>query len=335
VLALVGGSDFETSKFDRAVQARRQPGSAFKPIVYAAALGSGKVTLASVMLDTPELVRDPDTGAVWKPVNDEGEVFEGPMTLRQALAESKNTVAVKLLLAAGAGAVIDLAHQLGIISELPRTPTLALGAGEVSLLELTNAYATFDDLGKMAPPLLVTRVLDRTGKLLERHDIQGAQVMRPEVAYIMTDLLQSVITDERGTGRRARELPGPLAGKTGTPTDSRDAWFVGYSRDLVAGAWVGFDDDRPLGKEEGATAALPVWMAFMEKALKLRPPAPFPVPPQVVFARVDAATGKLAAPGDAQARNEPFVPGTAPTEVALPAGQSHGKDLFLRGDRSL
>ncbi len=334
VLALVGGSDFEASKFDRAVQAHRQPGSAFKPIVYAAALGSGKVTLASVMLDTPELVRDPDTGAVWKPVNDEGD-FEGPITLRQALAESKNTVAVKLMLAAGAGPVIDLAHQLGIVSELPHTPTLALGAGEVSLLELTNAYATFDDLGKMAPPLLVTRVLDRTGKLLERHDIQGEQVLRPEVAYIMTDLLQSVITDERGTGHRARDLPGPLAGKTGTSTDPRDAWFVGYSRDLVAGAWVGFDDDRPLGREQGATAALPVWMGFMGKALKLRPPGPFPVPSQVVFARVDASTGKLAAPNDAQARNEPFIPGTAPTEVALPPGQEHGKDLFLRGDRSL
>ncbi len=335
VLALVGGSDFEASEFDRAVQAHRQPGSAFKPIVYAAALGSGKVTLASVMLDSPELVRDPQTGAVWKPVNDEGEDFEGPITLRQALAESKNTVAVKLMLAVGPDAVIELAHRLGIVSELPRTPTLALGAGEVSLLELVNAYATFDDLGKMAPPLLVTRVLDRTGKLLEGHEAVGEQVLRPEVAYLMTDLLESVITDERGTGHRARDLPGPLAGKTGTSTDSRDAWFVGYSRDLVAGAWVGFDDDRPLGREQGATAALPVWMAFMEKALKLHPPAAFPVPAQVVFARVDSGTGKLASPNDAEARNEPFLPGTVPTEVALPPGQSHGKDLFLRGDRSL
>jgi penicillin-binding protein 1A len=272
---------------------------------------------------------------VWKPINDEGEVFEGPMTLRRALAESKNTVAVKLMLAAGTDSVIDLAHRLGIVSDLPHTPTLALGAGDVSLLELTNAYATFDNLGKTTPPLLVLNVLDRTGKLLEAHDSPGEQAMRPEVAYIVTDLLESVITDEKGTGHRARDLPGPLAGKTGTPTDSRDAWFVGYSSDLVAGAWVGFDDHRPLGKEQGATAALPVWMAFMGHALKLHPPKPFQVPSQVVFAKVDAASGKLAPPNDVEARNEPFLPGTAPTETALPAGQAHGKDLFLRGDRSL
>jgi penicillin-binding protein 1A len=335
VLALVGGSDFETTKFDRAVQAHRQPGSAFKPIVYAAALDSGKVTLANVMLDTPELVRDPKTGVVWKPENDEGEAFEGPISLRQALAESKNTVAVKLILAVGPDPVIELAHRLGIVSDLPRTPTLGLGAGEVSLLELVNAYATFDDQGRMSSPLLVLRALDRRGQILEDHQAGGQQVLRPEVAYLITDLLQSVITDERGTGRRARDLPGPLAGKTGTPSDSRDAWFIGYSRDLVAGTWVGFDDHRPLGKEQGATAALPLWMAFMEKALKLRPPSAFLVPPQVVFARIDSATGKLAPVNDTEARSEPFLPGTAPTEIALPPGQAHDKDLFLRGDRSL
>ena len=333
VLALVGGTDFEKTQFDRAVQAHRQPGSSFKPFVYAAALDSGKVTAATVMLDSPELVRDPRTGVVWKPVNDEGEDFEGPITLRRALAESKNTVAVKLIEAVGPDPVIDLAHKLGIVSELPHTLTLGLGAGEVSLLELCNAYATFDAQGRYAPPLLVERVVDRKGQLLEGHGGDGSQVLRPEVAYIVTDLLQSVISE--GTGRRAHELPGPLAGKTGTPSDARDAWFIGYSRDLVAGAWVGFDDHRPLGRETGASAALPLWMAFMGKALKTHPPQPFWVPPQVVFAKVDPATGKLAPPNAAQAETEPFLPGTAPTAVALPAGQAHDKDLFLRGDRSL
>jgi penicillin-binding protein 1A len=336
VLALVGGRDFKRSSFDRAVQAHRQPGSAFKPFVYAAAIDSGKFTAASVLTDTPEVVRIPETGEVWKPVNHESAEFEGAMTLRRALAESKNTVAVKLIEGVGADPVIALAHQVGIVSELPKTLTLGLGAGEVTLLELTNAYATFDDGGTFAAPLLVLRVLDSRGQLLESNQAKAQPALRPEVAYIMTDLLQSVISDDRGTGRRARSLPGPLAGKTGTPSDYRDAWFLGYSNALVAGAWVGFDDHRPLGNEEtGARAALPIWMAFMENALKLRPPQPFGVPGSVVFARVDQASGKLSAPGDLEGKQEPFLPGTAPTAVALPSGQAHQKDLFLREDRPL
>lgn len=336
VLALVGGRDFKRLSFDRAVQAHRQPGSAFKAFVYAAAIDSGQYTAASVMTDTPEVVRIPDTAEVWKPVNHELADFEGPMTLRRALAESKNTVAVKLIVGLGADPVIAMAHRMGIVSELPKTLTLGLGAGEVTLLELTNAYATFDAGGTFTPPLLVVRVLDSRGRVLETDEARGQQVLRPEVAYIMTDLLQSVISDDRGTGRRARSLPGPLAGKTGTPSDYRDAWFVGYSNALVAGAWVGFDDHRPLGMEEtGGRAALPIWMAFMEKALKLHPPQPFPVPSSIVFARVDEASGKLSAPGDAEGKQEPFLPGTVPTGVAQPSGQAHQKDLFLREDRPL
>jgi penicillin-binding protein 1A len=336
VLALVGGRDFKRSSFDRAVQAHRQPGSAFKAFVYAAAIDSGQFTAASVMTDTPEVVRIPDSNEVWKPVNHESADFEGPMTLRRALAESKNTVAVKLIVALGADPVIAMAHHMGIVSDLPNTLTLGLGAGEVTLLELTNAYATFASGGTFAPPLLVLRVLDSRGRLIESDEAHAQPVLRPEVAYIMTDLLQSVITDDRGTGRKARSLPGPLAGKTGTPSDYRDAWFVGYSNALVAGAWVGFDDHRPLGVEEtGARAALPIWMAFMEQALKLQPPQPFSVPAAVVFARVDEASGKLSAPGDLEGKQEPFLPGTAPTAVAQPSGQAHQKDLFLREDRPL
>ncbi|MHB1844651.1 MAG: penicillin-binding transpeptidase domain-containing protein, partial [Deltaproteobacteria bacterium] len=319
--------------FDRAVQAKRQPGSAFKPFVYATAIEGGRYTEASVVLDTPELVVDPATGKSWKPENDERGSFEGPMTLRRALAESKNTVAVKLIESLGPGPVIDLAHRAGIVSALPQSLTLGLGTGEVSLLELTNAYATFDDAGAYAPPRMILRVVDRKGKLLEDDPVAERPAVKPEVAFVVTDLLRGVIEEPTGTGRRAKDLPGPLAGKTGTATEERDAWFVGYSTSLVAGAWVGFDDHRPMGSyEQGAHAALPIWISFMKQALARHPPAQFAPPPGVVFATVDAATGKLAAPGDPDGLNEPFLPGTQPTATALPQGQAHGKDLFLRGD---
>ncbi len=337
VLALVGGGNFAKSSFDRATQAKRQPGSAFKPFVYSAAIDSGKFTAASVVLDTPVVVRDPATGREWKPQNDERDVFEGPMTLRTALARSKNTVSVQLTEAVGTQAVADMAHRMGIVSKLPEdSPTIALGTGDVSLLELTNAYATLDDGGQVAEPRIVLRVADRKGKVLEDDPVSPKSALRPEVAYIVTSLLQAVIDDPTGTGHRAHDLPGPLAGKTGTPSDFRDAWFVGYSSSLVAGAWIGFDDHRPLGAgEQGARAALPIWMAFMKRALALRPPAPFAAPPSVVVARVDPATGKLAPPEDPDGVDEPFVPGTQPTATALPPGESHGKDIFLQGDQPL
>ncbi len=333
VLALVGGSDFRKTPFDRAVQAKRQPGSAFKPFVYAAAVESGKYSSASVVLDTPELVRDPVTGTTWRPQNDEKESFEGPMTLRRALAESKNTVAVKLIEGLGAAPVMDLAHRAGIVSELPNSLTLGLGTGEVSLLELVDAYATFDDGGSYAPPRMVLRAVDRKGKLLEDDGLAARPAVKPEVAFVVTDLLRGVIEEPTGTGRRAKDLPGPLAGKTGTATDERDAWFVGYSSSLVAGAWVGFDDHRPLGSyEQGAHAALPIWIAFMKAALARHPPSAFAPPPGIVFATIDPTTGKLAAPGDPDGLSEPFLPGTQPTATALPPGENHDKDLFLRGD---
>jgi penicillin-binding protein 1A len=336
VLALVGGSDFKKSSFDRAVQAKRQPGSAFKPFVYAAAIDSGRFTAASVLLDAPQVIHDPSTGKDWKPENYEMGTFDGPVTLRRALSESKNSVAVRLIEALTPAPVIELAHKMGIVSELPDSLTLGLGSGEVSLLELVNAYAVFDDGGLATSPVMVLEVRDQAGKVLEESRPAKQPALRPDVAYILTDLLTSVIQDDTGTGARARSLPGPLAGKTGTPSDYRDAWFVGYSADLVVGVWVGFDDHRSLGPgETGGHAALPIWIEFMAKALTVRPPAAFPIPPTVVFARIDAQTGKLARPEDLQARQEPFLPGTAPTELAAPPGQARQKDLFLRGDNPL
>ncbi len=333
VLALVGGSDFKKTPFDRATQARRQPGSAFKAFVYAAAIESGKFTAASVVLDAPVLARDPATGREWKPRNDEGELFEGPMPLATALARSKNTVSVELTQAVGPKAVADMAHRMGIVSDLPAdSPTIALGTGSVSLLELVNGYATLDAGGQDAEPRMVLRVTGRDGKVLEDDPAAARPALRPEVAYVVTSLLEAVISDPTGTGYRAHALPGPLAGKTGTPSDFRDAWFVGYSSSLVAGAWVGFDDHRPLGAgEQGARAALPIWIEFMRAALALHPPGPFAPPPSIVMARIDPTTGKLAPPGDPDAISEPFVPGTQPTQTAAPPGAEHGKDLFLGG----
>ncbi|HUB09503.1 MAG TPA: PBP1A family penicillin-binding protein [Myxococcales bacterium] len=334
VLALVGGSDFKKTPFDRATQAKRQPGSAFKPFVYTTAIDSQKFSAASVVLDTPVVVRDPVTGKEWKPKNDEGDVFDGPITLRQALARSKNTISVKLTEALTPEAVAAMAHRMGIVSKLPDdSETIALGTGEVSLLELVNGYTTIAAGGQVAEPRMVLAVKDRTGKVLEQDDYAPRPAVRPEVAFVVTTLMQAVIDDPRGTGYRAHELPGPLAGKTGTPSDFRDAWFSGFSSSLVAGAWIGFDDHRPLGRgEEGAHAALPIWMAFMQKALVLRPPGAFTVPPGVVFAKIDEASGKLAPPNDPAAVDDPFVPGTQPVAVATPVGENHGKDLFLRGD---
>ncbi len=334
VLALVGGSDFKKTSFDRATQAKRQPGSAFKPFVYTTAIDSQKFTAATVELDTPVVVRDPATGREWKPKNDEGDVFDGPITLRQALARSKNTISVKLTQALTPQAVAAMAHKMGIVSKLPDdSETLALGTGEVSLLELVNGYATLDAAGQVAEPRMVLSVKDRTGKVLEQDDCVARPAVRPEVAFVVTTLMQAVIDDPKGTGHRAHDLPGPLAGKTGTPSDFRDAWFVGFSSALVGGAWIGFDDHRPLGPgEQGARAALPIWIEFMKRALAIRPPAAFIVPPGVVFAKVDEASGKLAPPNDPDAVDDPFVPGTQPVAVATPAGEHHGKDLFLRGD---
>ncbi len=336
VLALVGGSDFKKTSFDRATQAKRQPGSSFKPFVYSAAIDSGQFSSASVVLDTPVLVRDPVTGKDWRPQNDERDEFAGPMTLREALAQSKNTVSVKLTEALTPQAVGAMAHRMGIVSPLPEdSVTIALGTGSVSLLELVNGYATLDAQGQVAEPRMVLKVVDRKGKILEEDPLTAKPAVRPEVAFVVTTLMQAVISDPKGTGYRAHELPGPLAGKTGTPSDFRDAWFVGFSSTLVAGAWIGFDDHRPLGAgEQGARAALPIWMEFMRQALVLRPPGAFTVPPSVVFARVDTTTGKLAPPNDPDALDEPFVPGTQPTAVALAPDQRHGKDLFLAPDSS-
>jgi len=331
VVAMTGGYDFELSQFNRATQAHRQPGSSFKPFLYAAALASLKYTSLTMVNDAPEAIRDPYTGKVWKPHNFERTGFEGPMTLRQALTKSKNTVSVRLIQELTPAAVIDFAHRAGIQSQLPDNFTLALGTGEVTMLEIANAYATFHSLGKYADPVMLIRVTDASGKVLEEHDAAFEEKLPPAVAYMATSLMRSVV--EEGTATAVRELGRPAAGKTGTASEFRDAWFTGYTPDLLASAWVGFDNHDSLGNgETGGRAALPIWLSFMKAAHEDLPERDFDTPTGVTFARIDPATGLLAGPS-MPGRLEPFIEGTAPTAEAPPAGQVNPDRFSLEAGR--
>jgi penicillin-binding protein 1A len=326
VLALTGGYDFARSSFNRATQAHRQPGSAFKPFIYAAALQSQKFTPISVLNDAPEAVRDPWTGKVWKPHNYEKSGFEGPMTLRQALTKSKNTISIRLIEAITPQVAIDFARRAGIRSEMPDNLTLALGTGEVTELELANAYTTFATLGKYSDPILLVRVADAHSVTLEEHQAAPEETIPPPVAYLATSLMRSVV--EEGTAVAVRELGRPAAGKTGTANEYRDAWFSGYTPDLVATAWVGFDDHSSLGSgETGGKAALPIWLGFMRAALDGKPARDFDMPPGVLTVRVDPSSGLLAG-AHVPGRSENFLEGTAPTAEAPPPGET-SPDRFL------
>lgn len=326
VVAMVGGYDFERSPFNRATQAHRQPGSSFKPFLYAAALGSGRFTPLSTVNDAPEAIRDPYTGKQWKPKNYDGR-FDGPMTLRQALTKSKNTVSVRLIEAITPATAIDYARRAGIHSALPENLTLALGTGEVTMLEAVNAYATLQANGRYAEPLLLLRVRDARGTVLEEHAPAFEETLPPAVAYLTTTLMRSVV--EEGTATAVRELNRPAAGKTGTTNESKDTWFSGYTMDWVASAWVGFDDNTPLGSTEtGGRAALPIWLDFMRVAHQGLPVRDFEVPPGIVQVRIDPATGLLAG-NSMPGRLEPFLEGTAPTAEAPPVGQVDTSTFFL------
>ncbi len=314
IRAMVGGYDMRRSHFNRATQARRQPGSAFKPFVYGAAIETRRLTNASIVLDAPEMFRDPWTGDTWRPRNYDGR-FDGDMTLRRSLALSKNAVAVRIADTVGVDAIIDFARRSGIESQLPRFLPLALGAGEVTPLELVNAYSTLAASGTFEEPVLVHSVKDQDGAILFQHVPAAEQVVSEEVAFILTDLLSSVLTE--GTGRSLNKLGRPTAGKTGTTDDRRDAWFVGYTAELVAGVWIGFDEPQPLGRAEyGGRAAGPAWLAFMQDSLDDSMIRAFDVPSTVQFVRIDPNEGLLAPPGH-EGVYEPFLPGSAPTREVI------------------
>ncbi len=274
VRALVGGYDFYQSQFNRALQAKRQPGSAFKPIIYSAALEAGYSEL-SIVPDAP-LVFRMAPGKFWRPQNYDNR-FVGPVTLRSALAHSLNSVAVRLAQRVGLERVIQQARKLGIESPLEKNLSLALGSASVSLLEMVRAFGVFAGGGNLAEPLFILKVTDRYGNVLEESEPMSKAVLSPEIAYVLTDMLKNVV--QSGTARAAAKLGPNVAGKTGTTSDFRDGWFIGYTPEFIAGVWVGYDDHRPLGdKETGANTALPIWLNFMTAAGQGNNSAEFSVP---------------------------------------------------------
>ncbi len=314
VVAMVGGRDYGVSQFNRAVQAHRQPGSVFKPIVFLAALevaarqGQG-LTPASPLLDEP-FAWSYD-GRTWQPEN-YGDRYLGPVTARTALEQSLNAATARLAQQTGVPAIIETAQRLGIASPLPVLPAVVLGAAEVTPLEIAQAYAVIANQGLRAEARAVSKVVDRGGRLVERRPIAVERVASAESAFIVTHLMKGVL--ERGTGRAARAhgFTRPAAGKTGTTNEARDAWFAGFTPDLVAVVWVGFDDNAPLGLT-GAEAALPIWTEFMQRATAASPPADFPPPSGVALVRIDPYTGGIATADCPETLLEAFALGQQPT----------------------
>jgi penicillin-binding protein 1A len=322
VLALVGGYDYSESEFDRAVQAERQPGSSFKPFVYSTALGRGW-NPSSILQDSPVVMED-GSGKLWRPQN-YNRKFLGPITLRESLARSINNSTIHLARDVGVDHVIELARALGVRATLEPNLSIALGSYPVTLLELTRAYAVFARSGLAVAASFVRRVVDRDGRVVAEGltleppsalapgalppPAAGERVMPATQAYLTVDLLKATITHPNGTGGKARALERPVAGKTGTTNSQADAWFIGFSPDVAAGVWVGFDSKDVLGKgETGGRAALPIWVDYMKAALADRPVADFEVPDGVVFARVDPRSGGLSASGQLQAFAEGQLP---------------------------
>ena len=331
VLAMVGGFSPAMSVFNRATQALRQPGSSFKPFVYLTALNQG-FTPSSLVMDAP-FAYDPGGGQpVWRPENYSHE-FYGPTPLRVGIEKSRNVMTVRLAQQIGMDKVKALVEKFGIVDTLQPYLPMSLGAGETTVLRLATAYAMLDNGGKRVVPTFIDRVQDRNGKTVFRHDNRACegctnvawkdgmavpavpdtreQVNDPRTTYQIVSILEGVV--QRGTAASLKSLGKPLAGKTGTTNDSHDAWFVGFSPDLVVGTYIGFDQPRSLGsRETGGSAAVPVFKDVMQVALKDKPATPFRVPPGLRLVRVNPANGQLAQPGDNRAIWEAFLPGTEP-----------------------
>lgn len=315
VLSMVGGYDFGRSNFNRATQARRQPGSSFKPFIYAAAVEGRTFTAATMMLDAPKVFSDPRTGKDWKPENSDGK-FMGDIRLRECLTHSRNPCSVTLVEALLPETVTALARKVGLGEGWPNNLTLALGTGEVTTLTMANAYATFADAGQYAPPVVLERVKRMgTDEVLLEAESPHTQVLSPAAAFVTLSMMKSVV--EAGTARSIRELGRPVAGKTGTTNDARDAWFAGCVPGLCTAVWVGMDNNEGLGSSEfGGRAAAPAFLEFYQGALEGSPVRDFDVPEGVVSVRVDPHTGLLARAGQVDALEEFFLAGTEPTETA-------------------
>ena len=316
IRAMVGGVDFSRSEYNRAVQAHRQPGSAFKPLIYATAMGQG-LSPATQILDAPVVYEQEEEDKIWKPEN-YGRKFHGMVSLRDALAHSHNLATVRLLDKVGVKNVIEFSRSVGLTSPLQADLSLGLGSSSVGLMELTSVYGVFLNQGTRVEPFAVKAVADNTGKTLETAQPEAHEVIAKETAYLITNMMEDVV--QKGTGQAAKVLERPIAAKTGTTNDYINAWFIGGTPNLVTGVYVGFDDRRSLGESEtGARAALPIWIAFMKEALKQLPVVPFEIPDGVTFVKVDSSTGLLESEQEGEGQTgvvELFTKGSEPTQAA-------------------
>jgi len=313
--AMVGGYDFSRSEYNRAVQARRQPGSAFKPMIYATAMSQG-MSPATQILDAPVVYEQEEEDKIWKPEN-YGKKFHGMVTLRDALAHSHNLATVRLLDKVGIRNVIEFSRTVGVTSPLPADLSLGLGTSSVGLLELTSAYGVLLNQGTRVEPFAIKLVKEASEKILEETSVEAHEVISKETAYLITNMMEDVV--QKGTGQAAKVLDRPVAGKTGTTNEYINAWFIGGTPNLVAGVYVGFDDRRPLGESEtGARAALPIWIVFMKEALVRLPIVPFEVPEGVTFVKVDPSTGLVDSEAESEGLKgtvELFAKGSEPTQA--------------------
>lgn len=341
VLAMVGGYSHERSQFNRVMQAQRQPGSAFKPFVYLAALDQG-YTPSTLILDAPFVIDQGPGLPKWRPAN-YAKKFYGPSTMRLGIEKSRNLMTVRLAQTLGMDRIAEYASRFGIVDRMPQSLAMSLGAGETTLMRITAGYAMLVNGGKEITPTLIDRIQDRHGRTVFRHDARPCrdcrarfweeqpvpripdlrkQLTDPGSAFQIVSMLEGVV--ERGTGVRIRAVGKPLAGKTGTTNQERDTWFVGFSPDLAVGVFAAFDTPLPLGRREtGSSVSAPIFRDFMKEALADQPSIPFRIPPGVRMVRINARTGKLARPGDQDIILEAFKPGTEPTgESQIVEGQS-------------
>jgi penicillin-binding protein 1A len=326
VRVLIGGKDFGDSTFNRATQARRQPGSAFKPVIYAAAIEKG-FRPDSILQDEPISLPGGKRGQEWTPQNYDHK-FNGPMTLASCLAHSRNVPTVRLMMAIGVPATLRMAQTLGITSPIFPNYASALGASDVTLFELTRAYSVFPNRGALVEPAFINRIEDRDGRVLVNYQVQSRRVLDAEAAQTMTRLMLGVV--ERGTATRVQVLGRPIAGKTGTTNNFRDAWFIGFTPSLITGAWMGMDDDHSLGpKETGSQAAAPVFIKYMKVALSGQPVEEFPEIHAILAKKGDEQTGK---DEEATEGDDTFYPEEEVIKEKAPSQPSATSQQFFKND---
>lgn len=327
IKAMVGGYDFSKSQFNRATQAVRQPGSAFKPIIFATALQDG-YTPSSIVIDSPIIFKEKeDTFGKWKPVNFEKK-FYGPTSVRTALTHSRNVVTIKLLQNTGVPKAIQMARRLGITTDLSNNLSIALGSSGVTLYELVSAYTVFANQGVRLQPIPIRYIKDRNNEILSTYEPTGEPVLSPGISYMVTNLMESVV--KHGTAYViSQNIHRPIAGKTGTTNDYNDAWFIGYSPELVAGVWVGNDEDVPLGiNETGTRTAIPIWIDYMKSALRGLPVKSFPVPNDVTYVKINLDTGEETDYDDPDARYEIFLNENLPNSIETPGSSLEESNSF-------